>query len=65
VNWWTGDSYVTYRRNGHACMRDTIQTDPANTQGLRDALTHWAATVHGTTVSPNGPGSLLLESCAG
>jgi hypothetical protein len=66
VEEWAGDSYVTTRTAGRTCVRDSIRTpDGTSRIILGTALTAWARTHSGSSVTVTGTTSLLLVSCTG
>ena len=66
VEAWAGDSYVTTRNGSQTCVRDAIATSsPAGRAKLGAALTTWARSHAGASVTVTGKTSLLLVSCTG
>ena len=61
---WAGDAFVTWRSGSTSCIRIDTRTDtPAQSAGLRGALTTWAAR-HGAVVADLDPTTTRVTSCA-
>ena len=66
VEAWAGDSYVTTKQGSRSCVKDAIRTtNAAGRLTLGSALTTWARSHHGASMTVTGPTSLLLVSCSG
>jgi hypothetical protein len=62
---WAGDSYVSWTAGAVDCMRlDTRMDTQTEADALQAALSTWAASRPAATVTPNGPDTVRLTSCA-
>jgi len=64
VDGWGGDQYVSYTQGKRVCVRAAFTgQNPADTQGLRSALTRWAAGSAGTATVSAAGSTVTLNAC--